>query len=113
MATYLAKENKPQHLILVSPFRSMVAMKDIILPVAPSFLMKYPFYNDRHLLEVDCPVSLFHGTDDELIPFAHSEYLRALLPAQTQLTPLSGTGHRGAIFSRQIRTALSSLASKG
>ena len=42
MATYLAKENKPQYLVLVSPFRSMVAMKNLILPVAPSFLMKYP-----------------------------------------------------------------------
>lgn len=112
MATYLAKENKPQHLVLVSPFRSMVAMKDLIVPIAPSFLMKYPFYNDRHLMAVDCPISLLHGTDDELIPYTHSEYLRDLLPEQTSLTLLRGTGHRGAIFSQQIRTVLGALAGK-
>lgn len=113
MATYLAKENNPQHLVLVSPFQSMVAMKNLFLPVAPSFLMKYPFYNDRHLSEVKCSISLFHGTADELIPFAQSEYLQNLNPDQVQLTPLNGTGHRGAIFSKQIRTALSSIFNQG
>lgn len=106
IATQLAKENQPQQLFLVAPYRSMIAMKNLILPVAPSFLMKYPLRNDKNLPKINCPITLFHGTNDELIPFAHSQYLHTLQPQLSELVPLNGIGHRGAIFSQQVRRVL-------
>lgn len=106
VATYLATMNQPQHLCLVAPYRSMVEMKNLILPIVPSFLVKYPLRNDRRLAEVKVPVTLFHGTRDELIPFEHSVFLQKLLPQTAELVSLEGKGHRGAIFSSVLRQEL-------
>ncbi len=109
MATYLASNNAPRHLCLVAPYQSMVAMKELFVPFIPSFLLKYPLRNDLRLPEVQAPVTLFHGTRDELIPFGHSEYLQGLIKGQAQLVSLPNTGHRGAIFSDVLRRELSSI----
>jgi alpha-beta hydrolase superfamily lysophospholipase len=106
VATYLATTNQPQHLCLVAPYRSMVEMKNLILPIVPSFLVKYPLRNDQRLADVKIPVTLFHGTRDELIPFQHSVFLQKLLPQSAELVSLDGKRHRGAIFSSVLRQEL-------
>lgn len=109
VASYLAANNAPEHLFLVAPYRSMVAMKDLLFPVVPSFLIKYPLRNDRQLPLVKSPVTLLHGTHDELIPFEHSEYLQQLLPERAKLVPLKGVGHRRSIFSSVLRRELTNI----
>lgn len=109
VATYLATTNQPQHLCLVAPYRSMVEMKNLILPIVPSFLVKYPLRNDQRLADVKVPVTLFHGTRDELIPFEHSIFLQKLLPLSAQLVSLDGDGHRRAIFSSVLRQKLQQI----
>lgn len=42
--------------------------------------------------DVKMPVHIFHGTEDRLVPFAFSEYMRDHLPEAT-LTPIEGQGH--------------------
>lgn len=39
------------------------------------------------------PVTLFHGTDDAIIPYAHGERLAAAGGARARLVPLDGGGH--------------------
>lgn len=109
VATYLASENTPRHLCLVAPYQSMLAMKEMFAPFIPSFLLKYPLRNDLRLPEVDLPVTLFHGSRDELIPYDHSVYLQTLVPERGKLVRLNGTGHRGAIFSRTLRRELTTI----
>ncbi|MEL6655306.1 MAG: alpha/beta fold hydrolase [Bacteroidota bacterium] len=105
-AAYLASENQPRHLCLVAPFQSMLAMKEMFAPFIPSFLLKYPLRNDLRLSEVEAPVTLFHGSRDELIPYDHSVYLQSLRPQASRLVRLNGSGHRGAIFSDLLRREL-------
>lgn len=106
VSTFLAQENNPERLVLVAPYQSMVAMKNLILPVAPSLLLKYPLRNDEQLPNASCPVLIFHGTGDELIPPQHSEYLQSLVPDRSELYLLPGVSHRGAIFSSTLRAEL-------
>ncbi|MEM1216727.1 MAG: alpha/beta fold hydrolase, partial [Bacteroidota bacterium] len=106
VATYLAQENSPQRLVLVAPYRSMVAMKNLILPVAPALLLKYKLRNDRQLPNSSCPVLIVHGTGDELIPPRHSEYLHRLIPERSELFLLPNVSHRGVIFSGKLRQEL-------
>ena len=106
IATHLAVENKPQQLFLVSPYKSMIAMKNIILPFIPSFLMKYKFRTDEKLKKVHCPITLFHGTRDELIPYEHSVFMHNQQPQKIKLIELSGASHRSAIFSHLLRSEL-------
>lgn len=106
MAAYLAEQNAPKQLCLVAPYRSMLAMKNIFIPVIPSFLVKYPLRTDSRLPKTDTPTLICHGTQDDLIPFEHSVYLESIDSEDTQLVPLEGVSHRGAIFSKVLRREL-------
>ncbi len=43
--------------------------------------------------ESAAPLTLVHGTADELVPFSNSTYLQELQPAQSELIPLPGQPH--------------------
>lgn len=102
MASFLAAENEPQSVTLVAPFYSIVDMKNKRIPIVPNFLLKYPFCNNKNLAKTKCPIYIFHGTEDELIPYDSAERLAQIRPNETQLVALEGTGHRGAIFNRRL-----------
>ncbi|RME93770.1 MAG: hypothetical protein D6772_15550 [Bacteroidetes bacterium] len=77
-----------------------------MMPLVPSWLVRYPLRNDHHLQVYQGEVHIFHGTADELIPFAQAERLQAIAPERIKLYPLEGVSHRGAIFSNQLRNIL-------
>ncbi len=107
VAAHLAMENNPRQLFMVAPYKSMVAMKNLIAPFVPSFLMKYQLRTDEILTKIDCPIMLFHGTQDELIPYEHSLFFQKQQPNKIELVALEGVGHRRAIFSSLLRSRLS------
>ena len=107
MASHLASVNNPGRLILLAPYVSFIDMKNRTFPILPNFLIKYPLSNRKHLKKVKCPVVLFHGTEDEIIPFDSSVQLEKMNPEQIKLIRLQGTGHRGTIFSNRLRSVLS------
>lgn len=109
MASWLAANNNPKQLFLIAPYVSFVDLKNRYTAFLPNFLVKYPLNNKKHLESVRCPVTLFHGTDDELIPFDSSEILKAVNPQNIQLVPLEGVSHRRAIFNGLFRSTVSKL----
>jgi len=106
MASYLAANNNPGRLIMIAPYVSIADLKNRIFPLIPNFLIKYPLDNKKHLASLTCPVDLFHGTDDEVIPYNSSEILAKTYPSKTRLITLVNTSHRRAIFHESIRTML-------
>lgn len=109
-ASYLAAENDPRGAVLVAPYESLTAMKDLWFWMFPDFLLKYPMDNAARLARAKTPITLVHGTADELIPFAMSERLRAMNPERIELLPLPGGSHRGAILSPTVVKAVDGLA---
>ena len=106
MASYLAAHNNPSRLFLVAPFVSITDMKDRIFPFIPDFLIKYPLNNKLHLGQSKCPIVVFHGTEDEVIPYDAANDLKSFYPDKIELITLDGTGHRRAIFHNAIRRTL-------
>lgn len=52
------------------------------------------FRGPAHLPSIKIPVLFVHGTDDEVVPFAHAERLHAAAPpGLSELFPLRGAGH--------------------
>jgi hypothetical protein len=43
--------------------------------------------------DVSCPVYIFHGTNDEIIPYDASERLVRLIKSEHRLMAISGGGH--------------------
>ena len=106
MASFLAAENNPQRLFLIAPYESIIDMKNRIFPFIPNFLIKFPLNNKRHLAQLTCPVTIFHGTEDEVIPYESSTNLKSLYPDKVRLVSLQGAGHRRSIFHGAIREEL-------
>lgn len=97
MASYVAGNASPWHLILVAPFTSLVDIKDQFLWMFPDFLLKYKLSNKDHLKAVTCPVTLIHGTEDEVVHYNYSKELKAMYPKVNLITK-KGVGHRRIIF---------------
>lgn len=109
MATRLAADNRPAQVVLLAPYTSIADIKNRRAPFLPDFLLKYPLYSDQFLKKIKAPVSIFHGTSDEVIPFDCAERLCAEMPATTHLYRIEGAGHRRVIFSDLFRTELGKL----
>ena len=105
MAAWLAANNHPAQLVMVAPYMSFYDLKNRIKPLCliPDFLVKYPLNSIENLKKVKCPVTLFHGTHDEVIPFDSSKQLAAINPKNIKLVTLAREGHRGAIFNDLFR----------
>jgi uncharacterized protein len=108
MASHVASQNNPQQLILLAPYTSVVDLKDGMAPFLPDFLLKYPLRNDAFLQGVKFPVTLFHGSLDEVIPFQCSEKLCAINPILFKLVKLD-EGHRGVVFNPIFQSTVNQL----
>jgi pimeloyl-ACP methyl ester carboxylesterase len=97
VATFLARSGGPRMLILESPFLSMIDLASHHYPFLPrpiiSMFLRYPLRNDRRIGEVACPVYLFHGAKDDIIPFDHSVRLERLIRSPHRLIRIEGGGH--------------------
>lgn len=70
IATYLAANRKIKHLILETP---MTRIREVV-PVLDFFLLykaslKYEFDSQSRIDQISCPIAIFHGTDDTIVPY--------------------------------------------
>jgi uncharacterized protein len=92
LAAQLPATEQPSATILISPYSSMVDMASLHYPWVPSALLRYPLRTDLLLKDIKGPVLLIHGDQDELIPVAHSQVLKSILPS-ARLEVITGAGH--------------------
>jgi len=112
LASYLANKHRAESLILIAPYISIEALKDDIIPIIPDFLLKYPLNNTKYLEEYEGSVAIFHGTEDEVIPYEHSEQMYVDNSDKIKFVGLKNIGHRRVIFHPSVRNYLRELASK-
>jgi len=105
MATRVAAKNDIERLFLVAPYYSIIDMKNRFVPFIPNFLLKYKLRNDENLMEVKCPITIFHGTADEVLPYDSSVKLKELRP-EIELVTLEGTHHRRTIFHSSVNSTI-------
>jgi hypothetical protein len=69
IAAHVASKNQPKQLILETPYYSLVDIAQKRFPIVPvKHLMNYQMPSYKYLQDVDCPIYMFHGTDDKVIP---------------------------------------------
>ncbi len=104
-ASYLAGVNKPKELFLISPFKSIVDLKNRYLPIVPNFLIKFQFPNWQYLEQTTCPISIFYTQNDRVV-LPSSTLALCDYSEHERLIELTNTSHRGAIFHSRWRQEL-------
>jgi fermentation-respiration switch protein FrsA (DUF1100 family) len=80
-------------LILESPFTSATDMARLHYGLVPRVLLHLKLDNATNILRVHCPVLIFHGSDDRLVPIAMGRKLAATAPGPVEFVPIPGAGH--------------------
>ncbi len=108
VAAQIAASNHPGQLILNSPYFSLSSLIREKVFFLPGFLIKYKLDTARHLSNVKCPVTIFHGTEDDLIPLDHASRLK-IENLDVDLIILNGYGHNDIFQSKKYAQALRSI----
>ena len=88
MATDLACRERLAGLVLVSPFTSAFC----VVTGYPLFPLD-KFRNTGKIKQVQCPVVVVHGIDDEVVPLAHGQRLFAQAPSPKACLWVEAAGH--------------------
>jgi pimeloyl-ACP methyl ester carboxylesterase len=116
-AAMLASQNNPKALILQAPYFSLTDMTERIYPIIPTFLLEYEFNTSEFLSKNKVPTTVFHGTDDRVIPYQSSlqikEYLESNLKNKKNIVdfialPNQGHAniHSNPIFLKKLKEIL-------
>lgn len=85
MAVPLAAANRPRALILESPFANLYdAARHQFYALPYRWLLRYAFRNDKAIRRITCPVHIFHGKRDPVVPYESALKLYALVPGEVQ-----------------------------
>ncbi len=107
MATYLASINKPKALVLQAPYYCLQDLATEKFPIVPNFVVKYKIPTFEFVKQVKCPIYIFHGDEDYVIPYENSLKLKSILKSNDKLFPLVSQGHLGIndndIFLSELR----------
>lgn len=113
IASYLAGKHEPKKLILETPYYSLAAAAQRYYPIYPSKLaLKYNFKSFEYLRTAQCPVIIFHGTEDSVVPYEQGAQLaRSLENKDGQLITIEGGEHRNLVefpmFHAKLKEVLS------
>jgi uncharacterized protein len=95
VAVDLATRASPSMLLLESPFHNLPALAWHHFPVLPfRLLSRFRFQSDDKAKKIQCPVHIFHGTNDNIIPFRFGKMLYERFPAErATFHTIDGGGH--------------------
>lgn len=112
-ASYLASKNTPRKLILETPFYNMLDVTKRRFPMLPFVdkLLKYRMESNAFVKEVTCPIIIYHGTNDDVVPLESGALLKDEIPEEQLIfyTIPDGTHHNLFSFDLYQNTILKSL----
>jgi uncharacterized protein len=109
MAARLAATNHPKKLILQAPYYNLPDMLKKLIPFVPSWILKYRFMTNEYLKEYAQPITIFHGDQDEVIPYESSLQLQAEFKPKDSLITLKNQGHNGITENPEYQLAIKAL----
>ena len=110
VAVELASRRPPRLLILVSPYTSLADMGRALVGPLARVLVPDRFDSLSKIAGLECPIVIFHGTRDEVVPFEMGRRLAAA-GRNVRFIPLEGRTHNDLpelpqLIAQEIRRAL-------
>lgn len=94
IAAYAAAVSKCKQLILETPYYSITDMFRHYAWMYPvSLMVKYKIPTGEFLDDVKVPVTIFHGTDDKIIPYSCAEKLKKKMKQGDIFITIPGAAH--------------------
>src|SRR2546426_5090655 len=93
VATYTAAHRPVAGLIVESPFTNAAAMAKHHYGLLPRFLLRLSLDNVANVRRVHCPILLFHGDADRLVPTAMGMAVAAAAAGPGEGGLIHGSGH--------------------
>lgn len=100
IASYVAASSHCRQLILETPYFSIPTLFECYAPIYLAKSMStYKIPTNEFLEDVNCPITIFHGTNDGVIPFINAIRLRKVLKPTDEFVMIpDGTHHNLAEF---------------
>jgi pimeloyl-ACP methyl ester carboxylesterase len=92
-ATHTAATHEVAGLILESPFTSARGMAAQHYRIFPRFLVRLGLDNIGRMPRIHCPVLVFHGTADMLVPMTMGQQVAAAAGGPVEFVMIEGAGH--------------------
>ena len=110
IASWLAARRSCKALILETPYYSMTSLVQHYLPIYPvSALLKYKLPVYKYIELVNAPVTIFHGTEDNVIPYSNARRLTTAMHPKDRFITVENAGHNNLNEYPQFHKALDSL----
>lgn len=108
IATHLASNNRPKRLVLETPYYSMVDVAQHRFPIFPvKLLLNYKIPTFEFTKKVKCLITIFHGTDDSIVPFDSGKKLYNEIPKdQAEFIQIDGGNHNNLIDFERFRQGI-------
>jgi len=107
-AAYVAAQNEPYKLILEAPFYSMLAIaksRFYLLPIR--YLLDYTFPTYQFMDDVNCPVTIYHGTYDQVISYDQGTKLyNSFNSDKKELITIPKGGHNNLISFKEYTESI-------
>jgi fermentation-respiration switch protein FrsA (DUF1100 family) len=97
-ATYTAAHHDVAGLILESPFTSARGMAARHYKIFPRFLVRMKLDNLATIPQVRCPVLVFHGTADMLVPMHMGKAVAGAAAGPVEFVMIEGAGHNDTYY---------------
>jgi uncharacterized protein len=95
LATYLSTVKNPQKLILQAPFYNFLEFTKGKVPFFPDSFKKFKFETNEYIVKVKSPIYIFHGKEDQLIPYSNSLRLKKIIKTSDKVFLLNNQDHIG------------------
>jgi fermentation-respiration switch protein FrsA (DUF1100 family) len=92
-ATHIADTHAVAGLILESPFTNARGMAAQHYRIFPSFLVRLQLDNIGRIRRIHCPILVFHGTADMLVPIEMGHAVAAAAGGPVEFVMIEGAGH--------------------
>ncbi|MBX3257499.1 MAG: alpha/beta fold hydrolase [Chitinophagaceae bacterium] len=110
VAAWLAAKKSSKQLILETPyysFHSLAAHYMPMYPVSKLIRLELPVY--KYISIVNAPVAVFHGTEDDVIPYSNAEKLKESLKPADHFFTIENGAHNNLAGFPVFRQKLDSL----
>lgn len=110
IAAQLASIRDSRRLILETPYYDLRSIARPYLFMYPlNRMIPFEFPTWKYLQITGTPVTIFHGTDDGVIPFSNCEKLKSLLKPGSEFITIKGGSHNNLLKFPQMREKLEEL----